>query len=1187
MNNFAARLLFLLLFASLVGAQEAVTSTYTIQYTGRTFGYARIPDLQTVNTAPAGDASKAADAYKELFSKAKPEGPMLRLGMGDNFAPNLFARVFRMPATSVEKKGGKGEENWCHPDDPDILVPKDRFFFDSKTKKWWCANTGPDQDANGKTTMDYDNVAQFFIANKYNALVPGKHDFYFGPERLRDVARLLGTGGVHMLGANLFISTTRSPQVLNAYPRIPNRYAGLKYGTDFGPVSIDLPEIVFPYKRQFVIKNARQVLFRIGNGLVPPAQLSTLARKDVSINPLVTDVQICAETAPAAPSDPNNIPLPDAPHSNCMPLVAGETACAMGSGLGHLRSSCMAIYKGREDGIFDAATNPSNPSADETYLFQEESAELTPGANYLMCMHLSGIAREKWTCQPFSVQMPFFTWGLGKRPSGEKGSDIRMPYELVGAGTQRIAVFGVIDPDLLSNVGLVNYGWLNNSHALDTVVKVAPADSTLKQALDLCNSQDDCRKARKVVMAQMSWAKAGQLIARFGDQFDLAISQADDDHDTGDRKVTSPTPAKTRPRLLITPPNPAVPDGAFTPKVSSAKVSIVESGRGDETQVSWSLVNSVDAHTAIPDDLPRCDSPSCITVGDASQAALVAAKALPAKTGTPQARDVSDLALSAMRKALKSDIAFLQKRDLYYADALSSAPIMQKELQNQLQRIFWKGDFVTRFHTTGATLRKIMKQSKKFADLDRDALSTEVELGRDLLTLGLDGDPKDSDTMYVNGALLDDAALYSVVATQYLGLGDTGYADFATPDVPPPYRIEDFETLRPIAGLVCAAIEETHQYQEVKCDKAVLRGDDYFDPSNARPFDETSGFDAGSHYWTLGKRLFTDGSVPTTGLKGTAQQRGFFAVNLENLDLAYAGTYVNHVHTAGATFLGISAPGVTTTGSNSLAADHRLRAIYDFRHGTFYGLSDSTFMRTSTTASGVPTIASNMAGFEGGGTIRLFAPKRPAWLSLQYSSRFEGQLTAPSPILVNVPADLTQTPAKPATSFLLPSPQISTLSGRLGLRFDHADTYLETGFEQIDSRHILSQYQFSDGTTCGPLATLQLPCVNSAGKQVAISDPSLTISSPPSPKVITTDYLTGGAYLNFNIKFPLWSRRDANRVDQSWYFTLSNRGDFYFNSRNDTSTQTRYLDKFTPSFSIPVYGKLSLSPKVDFILLRK
>ncbi len=83
--------------------------------------------------------------------------------------------------------------------------------------------------------------------------------------------------------------------------------------------------------------------------------------------------------------------------------------------------------------------------------------------------------------------------------------------------------------------------------------------------------------------------------------------------------------------------------------------------------------------------------------------------------------------------------------------------------------------------------------------------------------------------------------------------------------------------------------------------------------------------------------------------------------------------------------------------------------------------------------------------------------------------------------------------------------------------------------------------------------------------------------------IATNDFLTGGAYLNFSFKFPLWSRQDAAGADQSYYFLVTNKGDFYFNSRNDTSVQTRYLDKLSASFGIPVYGKIMLAPRVDFI----
>jgi len=55
-------------------------------------------------------------------------------------------------------------------------------------------------------------------------------------------------------------------------------------------------------------------------------------------------------------------------------------------------------------------------------------------------------------------------------------------------------------------------------------------------------------------------------------------------------------------------------------------------------------------------------------------------------------------------------------------------------------------------------------------------------------------------------------------------------------------------------------------------------------------------------------------------------------------------------------------------------------------------------------------------------------------------------------------------------------------------------------------------------------------------------------------------------------------------ADQSVYLIVTNKGDMYFPSPADTSVQTRYLDKLSPSLNFPIYGKLSLAPRVDFIL---
>jgi hypothetical protein len=63
-------------------------------------------------------------------------------------------------------------------------------------------------------TIPTDNAACFLRHAGYAPIVPGQCDFYFGPDRLRQLARLLAseTEGafrpVQMLGANLVIETT-------------------------------------------------------------------------------------------------------------------------------------------------------------------------------------------------------------------------------------------------------------------------------------------------------------------------------------------------------------------------------------------------------------------------------------------------------------------------------------------------------------------------------------------------------------------------------------------------------------------------------------------------------------------------------------------------------------------------------------------------------------------------------------------------------------------------------------------------------------------------------------------------------------------------------------------------------------------------------------------------------------------
>jgi hypothetical protein len=403
--------------------------------------------------------------------------------------------------------------------------------------------------------------------------------------------------------------------------------------------------------------------------------------------------------------------------------------------------------------------------------------------------------------------------------------------------------------------------------------------------------------------------------------------------------------------------------------------------------------------------------------------------------------------------------------------------------------------------------------------------------------------------------------------------------------------MEDFPRVRTITGLVCETIRVHNQFGTPPCNTDLLK-EAYFDKSDMRPFDKTPGFDTGAHYTTILARTRHHPDMPNFGAEHNVQQRPYWSLNLENMDFAFSGTMVNHVSTAGSTFAGVSATGVTPTGSTSYGSDHKLRLIYDFGPGTFYLMSDSAFLRTTVTGSTPPSLAQNVLGWEAGGTLRFLSTSqrhllrpRPFWLSTHYSVRYEGQLIEPAPSQATYASSTVAAPQ----SLNLETPKSGTLYGRLGLRLEHADTYFETGVEEADFRNVLTQYVFQPQQLyCQPSASMQFAC----GSSLALNSPLMPIATEaqlfgqnirPSA-VLQSSFLDPGFYLNFNMKFPIWSRRDKAGADKSYYFILANKGDWFFNSRADTTVQTHYLDKLSPAFSLPIYGKLTLTPRVDIIL---
>jgi hypothetical protein len=103
--------------------QESYYS-YQILYTGRTLGYARIPDEQTLpaNSAEPSDIAKEFLNQFELVSK--PRTAQFRIAMGDNFSPDLYGRSIRVDS-SIPVRSCDGNPNGFY--SSNIHLPKDSF----------------------------------------------------------------------------------------------------------------------------------------------------------------------------------------------------------------------------------------------------------------------------------------------------------------------------------------------------------------------------------------------------------------------------------------------------------------------------------------------------------------------------------------------------------------------------------------------------------------------------------------------------------------------------------------------------------------------------------------------------------------------------------------------------------------------------------------------------------------------------------------------------------------------------------------------------------------------------------------------------------------------------------------------------------------------------------------------------
>ncbi len=153
-----------------------------------------------------------------------------------------------------------------------------------------------------------------------------------------------------------------------------------------------------------------------------------------------------------------------------------------------------------------------------------------------------------------------------------------------------------------------------------------------------------------------------------------------------------------------------------------------------------------------------------------------------------------------MQSELNADVALSQKRD--FSQPIVDSPTAASDLQQTLDRVFWKNDFALRTLIRGDVLKAVLDKSKAFDAADNNSLSLEQERDRGLIYLGVIFDPVTSQ-YYVHGDALDPARMYSVTASDYIALGDTGYSDLVTPAVGQSIRLSTYSSLSYTSAIVC------------------------------------------------------------------------------------------------------------------------------------------------------------------------------------------------------------------------------------------------------------------------------------------------------------------------------------------------------------------------------------------------
>ena len=1165
-----------------------------IVYTGRLFGYFRLPSLQKITTMSGcredGFRSKAADKFLEKQSASFTKNTVL-VGTGDNFAPQLEAREFAGVNQDNENYAPANKELYVGNNGDWLFYTK----LNSDTYK-----TLREKIEGGLGTIPTDNVACFLRRAGYAAVVPGKHDFYFGPERVRQLARFLARPAesgdfkpVQMLGANL-VMKTEPIESASVSDRIkakhnfkdwPSNYPVLNLGDGgsvypwFSVVKIQLAEIPAESK---IIEAAKQRIGKTDIGSVDTA-LRTFINAGLSeLDKL--DYGTSDQTAAQIEGQRNADKKRFAEMQKNLERLNRSRSILICASKGH-PNELPDKLDGCEETVESRVRIDDNKIVLYAYLNDQKLpgkgkhfSTLPFGKNFGLCTKNE---KDENACIRFSTHTPFFYFPH-QVPDDHDGYTDPEPYTI----QNNVAIFGVVDQTLGEQVGALNFGWRYASDAkLTTRLSAEDPVDALQQQLDYFERQhrDKPFTGLKVLLAQTTPQHARELAAKFP-QFQIVVSAADQEQATTD--ITMST--NWRPLSRSAGQFLAVPAPYFN---SATRTEAVHFGMIDATPLEpnllqkspWALIAKADAGDAI-------ENPP-----DPSSDFWTQVKKLPGCV-RPELREESKenydnmtylkwLVLCTMQQHLGADVALIQTQDLFdkipvlderqidSRTGSKSQGEIRDNVQHTLDRLIWKGDFITLLHVPGAALKSALAKSEAFESTENAKLTLSVDKGRKLETLGI---RKENGEYFINELPIEDNRVYAVATTDFIGAGDTGYPDLAkAARNPRSYPAAFTENLIAISSLVCRKFFASQSEMDRHC----------LGPIESSSYLDTTTLPQIEPYPPEGRlrKILTASSLswpnersekPTLAdeLEHRVQRRSFRAFSLKNFSIGFKDLDNNRTdENLDEKFAGVSTSGVSSKENRNITVGLDARFSYFADKWEFFIGTGIDYDREAT---GDPTKATGISL----NTNRLFSDMGVVWwrrpgrefpnIGIVSSVRGETQLEQPfSAFNLSTEAE---------DQIRITQKRGLLLLGRLGLRWQNRLNSFEIGVQAGREMRALRGYLFENpgGTNFECLVNSAQTLGQCITKNSKPPDGLITASSIPS--ALLQGRPRAGIYWNHSFSFPILTKL-------KWEFTQD--ADFFVvNFARDTSIDTRFRYNSKNRLSFMIWKNFSIGPALDLFM---